>query len=93
VSYVLLRTGAFSRAARRLMKKDRSSSQHLEGALRQLQADPHHPSLKTHKLKGELRECWACSAGYDLRIIFEFTRHAGKAAILLLSIGTHDEIY
>ena len=49
--------------------------------------------LKTHKLKGELTGSWACSAGYDLRLIFEFVQHAGAEAILLQNIGTHDEVY
>ena len=36
---------------------------------------------------------WACSAGYDLRVIFRPVKHAGKPAILLESVGTHDEVY
>ena len=49
--------------------------------------------LKTHKRKGELAGSWACSAGYDLRILFEFVQHEGAEAILLHTIGTHDEVY
>jgi mRNA-degrading endonuclease YafQ of YafQ-DinJ toxin-antitoxin module len=37
--------------------------------------------------------CWACVAGYDLRVVFEFTTHEGQEAILLLALGTHDEVY
>jgi mRNA interferase YafQ len=58
-----------------------------------LEADPFTPKLKTHKLKGELKNSWACSGGYDLRVVFSFTKHAGKPAILLESLGTHDEVY
>jgi mRNA-degrading endonuclease YafQ of YafQ-DinJ toxin-antitoxin module len=43
--------------------------------------------------KGELQDSWACSAGYDLRIIFQFVEHEKTQAILLESIGTHDEVY
>lgn len=35
----------------------------------------------------------ACSAGYDLRVVFRFVRHDGAEAILLESIGTHVEVY
>jgi mRNA-degrading endonuclease YafQ of YafQ-DinJ toxin-antitoxin module len=56
-----------------------------------LDALPLH--LKTHKWKGKLAGSWACSAGYDLRIIFEFVKHAGEEAILLEGLGTHDEVY
>jgi mRNA-degrading endonuclease YafQ of YafQ-DinJ toxin-antitoxin module len=33
--------------------------------------DAAHASLRTHKLRGSLAGCWACSAGYDLRIVFD----------------------
>jgi len=46
----------------------------------------------THKLKGKLKNSWACSAGYDLRIVFQFVRHQQNEAILLEAAGTHDEV-
>jgi mRNA-degrading endonuclease YafQ of YafQ-DinJ toxin-antitoxin module len=58
-----------------------------------LAEDAFHPQLKTHKLKGKLAGSWACSAGYDLRIIFQFVKHHGAEAILLEAIGTHEEVY
>ncbi len=61
----------------------------MDGTLEQLSADAAHPSLRTHKLCRPLVGCWACSAGYDLRIVFEYTQHAGQEAILLLAWGTH----
>ncbi len=48
---------------------------------------------QTHKLKGPLKGSWACSAGFDLRIVFELTEYEGKKAILLASVGPHDEVY
>jgi len=36
---------------------------------------------------------WSCSGGYDLRIIFKFVEHEESQAILLETIGTHDEVY
>lgn len=65
----------------------------LQAALQSLAEDAFHPGLKTHKLKGELAGSWACSAGYDLRIIFEFVQQEGAEAILLQTAGTHDEVY
>ncbi len=55
--------------------------------------DAFHPHLKTHKLKGKLTGSWACSGGYDLRAVFQFVKYQGRDAILLESIGTHDEVY
>jgi len=36
---------------------------------------------------------WASSAGYDLRIVFKFVQREGAEAILLETIGTHEEVY
>ena len=65
----------------------------IEATLEQLSADVAHPSLRTHKLPGPLAGSWACSAGYDLRIVFEYVQHEGAEAILLLALGTHDQVY
>ena len=65
----------------------------LQAALELLVEDAHHPALRTHKLKGKLAKSWACSAGYDLRIVFQFVRHGAQEAILLEAVGTHDEVY
>jgi addiction module RelE/StbE family toxin len=61
--------------------------------LERLAEDAHQPGLKTHKLKGNLDGSWACSVAYDLRIVFQFVDHEGNEAILLETIGTHDEVY
>lgn len=90
---ILLQSAAFIRAARRLMKKHPEGATTLQAALESLAEDAFLPALKTHKLKGELAGSWASSAGYDLRIIFEFVQHEGAEAILLQTIGTHDEVY
>lgn len=90
---VLLQSSAFVREARRVLKKRPNIAPHLEVALAALMEDAFQPGLKSHKLKGDLAGSWACSAGYDLRIIFEFVQHDGAEAILLQSIGTHDEVY
>jgi addiction module RelE/StbE family toxin len=89
----LLQSTAFVRAARRLVKKSPEAGPHLVVALRSLAEDAFHPSLKTHKLKGELAGSWACSIGHDLRIVFDFVQHEGAEAILLQTVGTHDEVY
>ena len=90
---LLLQSSAFVRAARRLLKKHSEVGPILEAAFASLMEDAFQASLKTHKLKGDLAGSWACSAGYDLRIIFEFVQHEGAETILLQTVGTHDEVY
>jgi mRNA interferase YafQ len=58
-----------------------------------MEADAFDPRLRTHKLKGELAGCWSASAGYDLRIVFQLIDDDSNPAVLLLAVGTHDEVY
>ena len=77
------------------MRKRPDLNDDIAEALRLLVVDPFAPQLETHKLKGKLSDSSACNAGYDLRIVFDFVK-AEKGSvddILLLAIGTHDEVY
>ena len=64
-------------------------------SVRQMQTDVFASALGTHKLSGALSGLWACSCGYDCRVIFSLETEAeGRSeVILLLDIGTHDEVY
>jgi len=48
-------------------------------------------SLKTHKLKGNLSNFYACSLTYQYRIVL--TIEIRDEEIVLVNIGTHDEVY
>ena len=89
----IIRSTAFIRAARRHLKRYPQAADDLEATLFLPSESAFDPQLKTHKLKGDLGDVWACGAGHDLRILFEFVSHDGAEAILLLTIGTHDEVY
>ncbi len=89
----LIRSSAFVRAAKRLLKKRPDVAEDLRGALELLSQDALHPKLKTHKLKGDLEGSWAASAGHDLRIVFEMVNYEDSEAILLQTVGSHDEVY
>lgn len=90
---LLLRSPAFGRDLRSWLKSRPDTAAALEATLELLAADASHPTLRTHKLRGTLAGCWACSAGYDLRIVFEYVQHEGAEAILLSALGTHDQVY
>jgi mRNA interferase YafQ len=76
-----------------MLRKKPGLAPDVQEALRLLEIDAFHPYLRTHKLTGNLQGSLACSAGYDLRIIFSIVKHQGKEAILLETIGTHEEVY
>lgn len=89
----LLRSPAFGRDLRRWLKSHPDAAVSIEATLEPVSADAAHPLPRTHKLRGPLAGCWACSAGRDLRLVFEYAPHEGAEAILLLALGTHDQVY
>src|SRR5687768_7097107 len=89
----LLRSPAFVRDLRSWLKRRPKDKAAIEAALEELSTDANSPSLRTHKLHGPWAGYWACSAGYDLRVVFEFVEHEGSEVIFLLGLGTHDELY
>ncbi len=91
----LIWSNAFTRSFKRRMRKRPDLHNDIAEALRLLVGNPFALQLETHKLKGKLSGSWACSAGYDLRIVFDFvkTEKGSEDDILLLAIGTHDEVY
>ncbi|MBF0198574.1 MAG: type II toxin-antitoxin system YafQ family toxin [Planctomycetes bacterium] len=93
MSYNLLQSSRFTRQLKRVLKNNPELKRAVLLVLQTLAEDPYHPRLKTHKLKGDLKRLWACSAAYDLRVLFEFVEHEGEKAILLETIGTYDEVY
>ena len=60
-----------------------------------LSKEPFAPSLKSHKLAGKLDGLWSCSVAYDYRIIFAFRKDTTteKDLIVLVDIGSHDDVY
>lgn len=90
---MLVRSTAFVRAAKRVLKRSPDLKEALFETLQQLSDDAFHPQLKTHKLKGDLAGLWACSVAYDLRIVFEVVHDGEAESILLQSVGTHEEVY
>ena len=86
-------SAAFARSLKRIGKKDRPLLAAIRSTLMILQENAFDPRLGSHKLKGELAGFWACSAAYDVRIIFEITKRDDDEVILLASVGTHDEVY
>ncbi|MCH2243572.1 MAG: type II toxin-antitoxin system mRNA interferase toxin, RelE/StbE family [Crocosphaera sp.] len=79
----------------RMIRKNPAFRPLIEKTVRQLAEDPFHPSLRTHKLKGDLSNVWSCSIDYSNRVLFEFIEdpEQQKQAILLLNLGSHDEVY
>lgn len=93
MSWELVRSVTFVRAARKYLRRHPDQASNLFEVFTQLAEDPFQLSLRTHKLTGVLAGSWACSAGYDLRVIFRMIKKSDKSLIVLETIGTHDEVY
>ena len=69
----------------------RLASHSLPIVLQLLELNPHHPSLRLHKLKGRLKDLCSVSVTLAYRITLSFAIVEG--AIVLIDIGSHDEVY
>ena len=88
-------SSGFKRSFRKITKKNPQLEDQVIKVLRVLANDPFTPSLKSHKLGGNLTGLWSSSVGYNCRIVFSFSEDEKllKMVVLLIDIGTHDEVY
>ncbi|MFP4031759.1 MAG: type II toxin-antitoxin system YafQ family toxin [Desulfococcaceae bacterium] len=80
----------FLRILKKWKKKHPNLIGKLEERLNLFCSEPFHPSLKTHRLSGNLKNYWALSITYEHRIVFQFIPE-NKA--LLIDLGTHEDVY
>jgi len=84
-------TATFSRRCRKLLPRNPSLERALSTALARLADDPHHPSLRLHRLHGDLEGLWAVRVTYSVRLVIDLDESTHE--ITLLALGTHDEVY
>ena len=86
---------SFLKAFKRATRRAPDLSDKVFRTLQRLFENPSDPVLKTHKLSGRLSGLWACWVEYDCRIVFAFKLDSDgqEQLILLVDIGTHDEVY
>lgn len=84
-------TSAYEKRAVRFLKRHPELTGQYEKALRILELNPAHPSLRLHRLKGRLADLHNISIALNYRITLEFLMDGQK--ILLVSVGSHDEGY
>jgi mRNA interferase YafQ len=92
---ILITDERFKRSFKRLLKKNPQLQDKILAVLELLGNDPFTPSLKSHKLTGQLQGLWSCSVAYDCRVIFAFKKDSvtEENLIVLIDIGSHDEVY
>ena len=89
--YRIEQTEIFERTAQKFFKKHRNLLPKFGEVIAILQSDPFSPALKMHKLKGELSKYYACRLNYEYRIVVTIV--IADEQIILMDIGSHDEVY
>ena len=80
----------YSSSFKKSVKKYSAQRKKIEKAIRKFILNPFETSLKTHKLSGRDKECWAFWVTYFIRIKFIFLT---SEEVLFLDIGPHPKIY
>ena len=89
--YIITTPQQFLHQARRFFKKHPDLKPRFAELITDLQHDPFHPTLKLHPLAGKLAGCHAVSLTYNYRITL--TLLVTEKEIIMLDIGSHDEVY
>jgi mRNA-degrading endonuclease YafQ of YafQ-DinJ toxin-antitoxin module len=91
MKYKLIYTNSYINKAKRFVKNHPELIRQYEKTLKILEIDPHHPSLRLHRLKGKLKDLHSISINISYRITLEF--YFKDKEIVLVNVGHHDEVY
>ena len=91
MKYRILYTESYTKRAARFLKRHPDLLPLYEKTLMLLEANPFHPSLRLHQLKGPLAGLHSVSINIAYRITLEFLIEGD--AIVPVDIGKHEEVY
>ncbi len=91
MSYKIVRTDTYFKKLKKFIKKHPEVLDRYIKVIELLELNPYHPSLRLHKLKGNLKEYYSISITMQYRVVIDFIIEDNK--IILLDIGTHNEVY
>lgn len=87
----LTTTASFERQLQKFAGNHPELKKKIAQVFRDLEKDPFSPHLRFHPLKGRLKGLYAVSVTYHYRIVL--TVRISEREIVLLDIGTHDQVY
>lgn len=93
--YKIIVTQRFKRSYKKFVRSFPYLQENIDFAINELSKNPFSPLIFSHKLSGDLFELLACKCGYNCRIIFsiEKIKNEKDKSILLVDIGTHEDVY
>jgi len=91
VSWTLVFIERYERRAARFLRRHPDLRQSYRKTLLLLEADPHHPSLRLHALRGRLQGLHSVSINLSYRITLEVLIDGQR--LIPIDIGSHDVVY
>ena len=91
MKYKIVRTDEYFKKLKKFIKKHPEVLDRYIKAVEILENDPYHPSLRLHKLQGELNIYYSVSITMKYRVVIDFIIQNNE--IIPIDIGTHDEVY
>lgn len=89
--FALVFTEQYNRRAARFLKRHPDLRQQYLKTLQVLAANPDHPSLRLHPLRGKLDGLHSVSINLSYRITLELLIQDGQ--IIPVNVGDHDAVY
>jgi addiction module RelE/StbE family toxin len=81
----------YEKRATKFFKKHKDIYPQYKKTIELLQNNPHHPSLRLHKLQGTMKQFNSVSINMKYRIVIDFI--IIDDVIILIDLGSHDEVY
>jgi proteic killer suppression protein len=89
--FALVFTEQYNRRAARFLKRHPDLRQQYLKTLQLLEANPAHPSLRLHPLRGKLDDLHSVSINLSYRITLELLIQDGQ--IIPVNVGNHEAVY
>jgi mRNA-degrading endonuclease YafQ of YafQ-DinJ toxin-antitoxin module len=91
MSYRLIYPDSYLKRAKKSLTKHPEISSQYQKTVELLELNPHHPSLRLHRLQGRLASLSSVSINMSHRIVLEILIRDND--IILIDVGHHDQVY
>jgi mRNA-degrading endonuclease YafQ of YafQ-DinJ toxin-antitoxin module len=91
MTWQLIFTDQYNRRVAKFLKRQPNVETLYVKTLELLELNPHHPSLRLHRLSGKLEGLQSMSINLKYRITIEII--ITESDIVLINVGDHDAVY
>ena len=85
----ILTTSRFDRRLKSFSLRHSHLIGEIKETMNEVARDYRQTFLKTHRLHGSLKDCFAVRLSYEYRIVFVVE----KESVIFIDIGDHDDVY